>query len=174
MNVIKKLAKGWTSEIYLVERNGKKLVLKQQKKEKCNRPKMVEKEVENLKLANSVGLGPRLIDFDLEERWVLMEYIEGPTFNEWLFEKKPAKKQLEKFLKELFKQVEKLDSVGLDHGQLAGKGKNILVRRGKPVIVDFEKASTNRKTHNRTQLEAFIYRNPHSAITKRIREILNN
>ena len=100
-----------------------------------------------------------------------MEFIKGKTFNEWLFAN-PSKKELEKCLNELFLQAKKLDEIGLDHGQLAGKGKNILVRNGLPVIIDFEKASQNRKCHNCTQLEAFIYRNPNSAIAKKINEIL--
>ncbi|MFH1663489.1 MAG: hypothetical protein ABH986_01615, partial [archaeon] len=58
------------------------------------------------------------------------------------------------------------------HGQLAGRGVNILVCKGLPVIIDFEKASIQRKTHNRTVLESFLFKNPHSLITKKVKEIL--
>jgi predicted Ser/Thr protein kinase len=73
----------------------------------------------------------------------------------------------------LFRQAKKLDAIGLDHGQLGGKGKNILVKKnGKPIIIDFEKASDHRRVHNQTQLEAFLFKNPHSGIAKRIRALL--
>lgn len=172
LELIEKISKGYSSEIYLVQNTeGKKFALKVEK-EKSPRKEMVKKETRNLKAANSLGIGPKLIDYSERKRWILMEYIDGITFNEWLFEKHPTKKQLEGFLNGLFNQAKQLDSIGLDHGQLAGKGKNILVQRGRPIIVDFEKASQRRKPHNVTQLESFVYRNPHSAITKRIRKVI--
>lgn len=172
LELIEKISKGYSSEIYLVRSGeGEKFALKIEK-EKSPREEMVKKEVGNLRLANSIEIGPTLLGFDEKRRIILMEYIDGITFNKWLFEKNPSKEQLEKFLEELFRQAKELDAAALDHGQLAGKGKNILVRKGKPVIVDFEKASKQRRPHNETQLESFIYRNPFSAITGRIKEIL--
>lgn len=181
LKLIKKISKGYSSEVFLVQKQkGKnrkqrkknnKFALKIEK-EKSPRERMVEKEVANLKLANSLGIGPKLIDWDFDKRIILMEYIKGKTFNEWLFEKNRKKKELCKFLDKLFAQAQKMDDIGLDHGQLAGKGANILVYRNLPVIIDFEKASQHRKCHNVTQLKAMLYRNPHGEIAKRVREIL--
>jgi len=169
--LVEQIAKGWTSFVYLVQDSkGKKFVVKSLR-EKANRRDMVKRESENLKISNSVGVGPKLIEVDFENNVVLLEFIEGPNFIDWIFSN-PAKKDLEKFLKELFEQAEKLDKKGLDHGQLAGKGKNILVRKGKPVIIDFEKASTKRKVGNVNQLKAFLFVNPHSTIPKKVKEIL--
>ena len=100
-----------------------------------------------------------------------MEHIRGKTFQEFIFSN-PKKRVLRDFLRELFAQAAALDRIGLDHGQLAGKGKNILVRENRPVIIDFEKASAQRKAHNATQLASFIVLSPHSEITRKIREIL--
>ncbi|MBU1121051.1 hypothetical protein KJ660_04200 [Candidatus Micrarchaeota archaeon] len=172
LELINKISKGYSSEVFLVQNSkGKKFALKIEK-EKSPRKEMVEKEVQNLKLANSISVGPKLISFDKEKKIILIEFIEGKTFSGWLFESPPDKKILEGFLKELFSQAKKLDEVGLDHGQLAGKGKNILVRNNLPVIIDFEKASTNRRVHNLTQLDSFIHKNPNSAIAKKVKEIL--
>ncbi|MFH1391710.1 MAG: RIO1 family regulatory kinase/ATPase [Candidatus Diapherotrites archaeon] len=171
--LVEQIAKGWTSFVYLVkDSKGKKFVVKSLR-EKANRRDMVERETENLTLANSVGVGPKLIDRDFENNVVLLEFIEGSSFIDWLFSN-PKKIELEKFLKELFEQAEKLDKKHIDHGQLAGKGKNILVRKGKPVIIDFEKASTKRKVGNVNQLKAFLFLNPHSTITKKVKEILES
>ena len=172
--LVERIGKGWSSEIFLVKsKTGKKLVLKAEK-EKSPRFKMAEREAKNLRKANSKSIGPKLKAFDLKRRVILMEYVRGPTFAEWLFEEKPGKTQLKAFAKQLLRQAEKLDSIGLDHGQLAGRGANILVKKGKalPVIIDFEKASQERKCHNRAVVEAFLFRNPHAAIAQRVRKIL--
>ncbi len=174
MQRIEKIAKGYSSEIFLVRIGRKKFVLK---KEKAKSPRidMAKKEAVNLFLANSVDVGPKLFAFDLEKHEILMEFVDSFTFNDWLFNHNPSKKKLKKFIKTLFQQAKKLDNIGLDHGQLAGKGKNILVRKKDllPVIVDFEKASQNRKCHNVSQLESFLYNSKHSAITKKVKEFLS-
>ncbi|MCX6799003.1 MAG: hypothetical protein NTW59_02820 [Candidatus Diapherotrites archaeon] len=175
LSLARKLAKGWSSEIFLVRNSkGKKFVAKVER-EKSKRWRMAEREAENLTLANSAGVGPKLAGFDLEKRVILMGFVEGKTFSEWLFSG-PKKKQLQSFVRELLKQAKALDKIGLDHGQLAGKGANILVhmRKGKalPVIIDFEKASAARKCHNAAVIEAFLFRNPHGAVAKKVKELL--
>jgi putative serine/threonine protein kinase len=46
-----------------------------------------------------------------------------------------------------------LDAVGLDHGELSHAPKNVLIdQNDKPCIVDFESASTTRRTANVTSL----------------------
>lgn len=174
LKLVKKIAKGHSSEVFLVKKGKKNFALKIEKV-KSTRLKMAEREVENLKKANKVGIGPKLFDFDLKKRIILMEFIKGKTFNKWLFslkKNKENKKKLEKFIKLLFVQAEKLDKIGLDHGQLAGRGVNILVKKDLPVIIDFEKASAKRKTHNKKVLESFLIKNPHSAITEKVKEVL--
>jgi putative serine/threonine protein kinase len=172
LSLEKKISKGYSSEVYLVASSkGERLALKIEK-EKSPRQRMVEKEASNLRLANSLGIGPRLAGFDLGKRIILMEFIDGSTFRDWLFEQNPNKKTLSAFLRELFAQAKRLDEAGLDHGQLAGKGANILVHNGKPVIIDFEKASQQRKPHNLSQLDSMLFRNPHSAVAKKVRAFL--
>lgn len=169
---INQISKGWSSEIYLVEnKKGEKFALKIER-EKSPRENMAKKEVENLKLANSVNIGPKLISWDFEKQIILMQYIPGKTFQEWIHET-PSKEELQKVMQELFFQARELDKIGLDHGQLAGPAKNILVWDTCPTIIDFEKASVERKPHNVNVLQALFHQNPKSAITKKIQEILN-
>ena len=168
---VERVGKGHSSQIFLVkDKNGKKFVAKVERLD-STRFKMAERESEHLKKANSLGIGPKLKLVDLEKRIVLMEFIDGKTFSEWLF-LKPGKKVLEGFVKELFEQATALDKAGLDHGQLAGKGKNILVRNNKPVIIDWEKGSELRKCHNRAVIEGFLFKNPNSAFARIVKEIL--
>jgi predicted Ser/Thr protein kinase len=164
---------GRSSEIYLLKDfSGKFLKLKKEK-QKSTRINMVSKEVIHLKKANLIGIGPKLIDFNEKEKWILMEFIKGKTLAEFI-EEKPSKKDLNKVIKLLFEQAKKLDEINLDHGQLAGKAKNILIQKNLvPVIIDFEKASQKRKPHNLNVLKAMFFFNKHGLIYEKIKEILN-
>lgn len=165
------LGRGRSSHIFLVKNlSGKRFVAKVERSD-STRFKMAEREAENLGKANSRGVGPKLEGFDLGKKIILMEFVEGQTFSEWLFSN-PERKALKSFTKALLGQAKALDRIGLDHGQLAGRGKNILVRKNKPVIIDFEKASCQRKCHNLSTIEAFLFRNPNGMVAKKVREIM--
>ena len=172
--LVEHASKGYASNVFLVKNvRAEKFALKI---EKANSPriKMAEKEVSNLKLANKFGIGPWLFDFDFKKRIILMEFVEGRPFGKWIFESH-EKAELQKCIDSLLAQAKKLDEIGLSHGQLAGKGTNILVKSGgEPVIIDFEKASQKRKYNNYNQLKAFLMDNPNGAVARRIRETLNN
>lgn len=169
--LVERLGRGHSSNVFLVaDSEGGKFVAKVERLD-STRFRMAERESGFLRLANSVGVGPKLFSFDLERRIILMEFVDGVTFDEWLFSN-PGKAAFERFVKELFRQAIALDKIGLDHGQLAGRGRNILVRRNKPVIIDFEKGSTNRRCHNLFSLQSFLLKNPHSEVSKKVRGIL--
>jgi putative serine/threonine protein kinase len=173
LQFVQRISKGFSSEVFEVrDRNGKRFALKIEK-DKSPRREMVQKEARYLAQANAVGVGPNLFGFDLDNRCILMELVEGEPFGKWVLKESVSEKQLRRVVVSLLEQAKKLDSLGLDHGQLAGKGKNILVKPdGEPVIIDFEKASDHRKVHNRTQLGAFLFRNPNSPVAKRVQELL--
>ncbi|MEM0359981.1 MAG: phosphotransferase [Candidatus Diapherotrites archaeon] len=170
LTIKKFLAKGHSSRIFLVQKGRQKFVAKVERDD-STRKRMLEKEAFNLGLANSLGIGPKLEAHDLHLRVLLMEFIDGKTFGEWIQEKR-TKAEIERFVKALLAQAKKMDEFGLDHGQLAGRGANILVRKGKPVIIDFEKASIARKCHNLNVVEAFLFKNKHSKIVKKIGRFL--
>ncbi len=175
LKAVRKIAHGFAAEVHEVKNaRGKRFALKIER-DKSRRRDFVHKETEYLKKANSVQVGPALISSDYENKAILMEFIDGEPFYRWVLEKNPSKKKLKHCLQSLLMQAFRLDSIGLDHGQLAGKGKNILVTKsGEPVIIDFEKASLVRRVHNQTQLQSFLFQNPNSAIAQKIREILKS
>ncbi len=173
LNIIAKISRGFSAEIHLVtNQRGKKFALKIERDDSGRRD-FVYKESEHLRLANTVNVGPRLIETDYENKCILMEFIDGEPFYKWVMNENPSNARLKKCIADLLKQARRLDDVGLDHGQLAGRGKNILVKKnGLPVIIDFEKGSQARKPHNTGQLESFLFKNPHSQLTKTINEKL--
>ncbi|MBS3061594.1 MAG: hypothetical protein J4215_03360 [Candidatus Diapherotrites archaeon] len=171
LTAVEKISRGFSAEIYLVQtQTGKKRALKIERDDSPRRD-FIYKESEYLKMANHVQVGPKLIDADYENRVVLMTFVDGIPFGKWALEKTTTKTKLNRCIQSLLKQADQLDRIGLDHGQLAGKGKNILVTKtGQPVIIDFEKASPVRKPHNRGQIESFLFKNPHSFLVKTVKE----
>jgi len=115
-------------------------------------------EAEMLKLANEVNVGPKLLG--VSENFLLMEYIEGKLFAEWVktIKGKGTKLRIRNVLKNMLEQCWRLDKIGLDHGELSHAPKHILVdARDYPHIVDFETASIQRKVANVTSLSQFLF-----------------
>lgn len=150
------IARGKSSGVWLVEKNGKKFAAKCEH-EKSYRKQMLEREVLQLKMANEAGVGPALIDSSAEARIIVMQFVDGVTLHAFIAQCEDKKLML-RVVDELFAQAKKLDDAGIDHGQLGGKLANILVDKKKRVwIIDFEKASYVRKTHNTAQLKHALF-----------------
>ena len=115
----------------------------------ADRPTM-KNEARMLRVANSVGVGPRLIAGT--RNLLAIELFEGVPLFKWADGIKD-RKRVKPLLRDLLESCFKLDSVGLDHGELSHAPKNVLVnRRGRGCIVDFETASTVRRPANVTSL----------------------
>lgn len=115
-------------------------------------------EAEMLKLANQVTVGPKLLA--VSENFLLMEYIDGKLLAEWIktLKEKKTKMRIRNVLKNVLEQCWRLDQIGLDHGELSHAPKHLLVDAcDQPHIVDFETASTKRKTANVTSLCQFLF-----------------
>ncbi|MEM2815829.1 MAG: serine/threonine protein kinase [Candidatus Bathyarchaeia archaeon] len=116
---------------------------------------MMLREAQMLRVANSVNVGPRLID--ASENFIIMQLIEGSLLPKWL-SGVVDKKLLSRVLMDLLEQCRRLDMIRLDHGELSHAPKHIIVDAcNKPFIVDFETASLNRKPSNVTSLAQFLF-----------------
>ncbi len=144
------LGKGCVGIVTLAELDGITVALKI-RRDDANRPSMTN-EGKLLRLANSVNVGPRLIT--ATRNFLAMEFFNGLPLFKWAetqtaSDRRAVKEVLEKLLYSCFR----LDSVGLDHGELSHAPKNVLVNpRGEGCIVDFESASTIRRVANVTSL----------------------
>ncbi len=177
---IRKIAKGWSSYIWLAkDSKGKKFAIKEVR-EKSNRKNLAQREGNTLALANSIGIGPNLREINYKKNCVVYDFVEGKNFLKFAegggIEKNP-KKEIYAFIKELIRQCLLLDSIGLRHTQLQ-VGKNILVTKkdGKifPVLIDFEKASitSEKKEKNFGQITSFLLYNPNGFVARKIRKKL--
>ncbi len=116
----------------------------------------MDDEARFLKVANSVNVGPLL--YDWSEGCLMMELVEGPYLQDWL-DGLPSGESVGGVVRSLFMKARRLDSVGLDHGELAKAFKHVFVSGGIPRIIDFESGSLMRRCQNLTSLVQFIFLN---------------
>lgn len=115
----------------------------------ADRPSFFE-EGRLLRLANSVDVGPRL--FAVTRNFLVMELIDGLPLFRWV-DRAGKRAHVRNVLRGLLMDCFRLDAIGLDHGELSHAPRNVLVNsRDRGCIVDFESASTSRRTSNVTSL----------------------
>ncbi|MEM3770521.1 MAG: RIO1 family regulatory kinase/ATPase [Candidatus Bathyarchaeia archaeon] len=150
---LKVLGKGCVGIVVKAYRGGEAIALKIRRVD-ADRVTMLH-EAEMIKIANSVNVGPRLLD--VSKNFLLMQFVKGDLLPEWL-EKRPSKTRLKNVLRDVLEQCWRLDKIGLDHGELSHAPKHIIVdSQDKPFILDFETASTNRKPSNVTSITQFLF-----------------
>jgi len=115
-------------------------------------------EVEMLKEANTVRVGPRLLE--ASENFLLMEVIKGSLLFRWIsmLKGRGTKSRIQKVLRDILEQCWRLDKIDLDHGELSKAPKHIIIdEEDKPHIVDFETASINRRVSNVTSICQYLF-----------------
>jgi putative serine/threonine protein kinase len=110
----------------------------------ANRPTMLD-EVRYHRIANGVCVGPRLVDYS--DNFILMEFAEGLTIEEWTRADIDSGNALA-VVKSILEQCYALDRAGIDHGELSHIDRHVIVNDTTATIIDFESASTERKVSN--------------------------
>ena len=135
------IGKGSVGLVTLVKSKNKLLALKIRRTD-ANRVSMYD-EVLYHSLANSIGIGPFLVNFS--ENFILMEYVNGLNIESW-YNSQTSDKRLLHCTNEILRQSFLLDCLNLDHGQLSRLDRHIVVSPdGLPTILDFETSSTKRR-----------------------------
>lgn len=128
--------------------------------------KGMKHEADMLKVANELGVGPRLIK--MTNDFLLTELIEGEHLPYWIkhLGEEKATDRAKEVLRNIMEQCWHMDEAGLDHGELSHAPKHIIVDTSdKAYIVDFETASINRKTSNVTSICQYFFMNSQLAST---------
>ena len=147
------LGKGFVGVAVIAHLNGQKAALKIRRVDADRLG--LQHEAEMLAKANTVNVGPTLIS--ASTNFLLMQLIDGDLLPHWL-EKHKDKEQVRSVLREVLEQCWRLDSVGLDHGELSKAPKHVIVNmKQEPFIVDFETASVNRKPANITAMCQYLF-----------------
>lgn len=104
------------------------------------------------KIANGAGVGPRLEGHT--KNLIAMEFMDGQSIVDWV--EGAAKGRLRRMARSVLEQCHSLDRAGLDHGELSRLNRHVIVSDN-PRIIDFESASTKRKTSNVTAAAQSIF-----------------
>jgi putative serine/threonine protein kinase len=112
----------------------------------------MDDEVRFHTIANNAGVGPRLEGHT--KNLIAMEFIDGQSIVNWV--EGATKGRLRRMARSALEQCYSLDGAGLDHGELSRLNRHVIVS-DRPYIIDFESASTTRKTSNVTAATQSIF-----------------
>jgi putative serine/threonine protein kinase len=161
------LGKGFVGIVVIARVDGQRAALKIRRVDAGRAG--LEYEAQMLAKANSVRVGPRLMG--VSRNFLLMQLIEGDLLPRWL-DVHNEKAQVRGVLGEVLEQCWRLDSIGLDHGELSKAPKHIIIdKQQKPWIVDFETASADRKPANVTSVCQYLFTGCGS-VTRAVAEVL--
>lgn len=161
------LGKGYVGVVAIAHVDSAKYALKMQRVDSDRED--LEREADLLSKANSVGVGPKLIG--VTKHFLLMKLIDGDLLEVWL-ENHGDAAPVRNVLADILEQCWRLDTIGLDHGELSKAPKHLLMDKAdKPFIVDFETASTQRNASNVTSVCQFLFQG-NSNVCKAIAGVL--
>jgi putative serine/threonine protein kinase len=112
----------------------------------ANRETM-DNEVLLHKMANSACVGPSLEEHT--KNLIVMEFVAGQSIIDWVESNNVTESKMWTLAVAILEQCFSLDIAGLDHGELSRLTRHVIVS-DRPYIIDFESASTTRKTCNVT------------------------
>jgi len=115
-------------------------------------------EGELLKSANSLDVGPKCLGGTADV--LAMEFVEGLSLPLWLasLEGRGRRARIRSVVRPLLEQCLRMDSYGLDHGELSRAHKNVMVSNHYgATILDFESASLMRRPSNFTSLTQYLF-----------------
>ena len=164
------LGKGYVGVVVLAKRGNKEVALKVRRTD-SQRENMKNDSI-LLYLVNTVNVGPKMID--VSKNFLVMEYIEGEKFSEWIDMLKGlgSAKKLKSTIKNVLEDCYRLDQIEFDHGELSNISKHVIVGKNKATLIDFESSSTKRRPSNVTSItQAFFIG---SGIAKQTQKIYKN
>ena len=143
-------ARGKRSVVYTDVLDGRRVAIKVKRKD-SKAIFRIENEANWLKRLNKYGIGPKFISF--EDGKLVMEFVEGERFLDWL--ENAEKSEVEGVLKEIFRQVRRLDLLRVDKEEMHRPVKHILI--GDCIkMIDFERCHVVDKPKNLTQFCQFL------------------
>ena len=150
------LGKGCVSIVLIAHTKKGRVALKARRTD-ANRVSM-DHEVEMLRKANAVNVGPEL--YGATKNFISMELIEGPWLPNWIktLKGRGRAQRIRMCLRRILEDCWKLDSIGLDHGELSRAAKHVIIERDdRPRLIDFETASTIRRPANVTSISQYLF-----------------
>lgn len=166
------LGKGYVGVVILAKNshnNNKQLLAVKIRRMDSSRTHM-KHEASLLEIANKTGVGPKLYTFS--KNFLVMKYINGQNIVNWLENLKGANTtaRLKYVIRTVLTDCYRLDATSLDHGEISNITKHVIISANdKPVLIDFESASVNRRPSNVTSITQAIFIS--SPIAKKVQRI---
>jgi len=125
LGLINVLGKGYVGIVVLAKKQTKKVAVKIRRTD--SQRKEMQSEAKLLKIANSVGVGPHLIDSS--KNLMIMEYLDGKKIGMWIKELKGkgSVSKLKSTIRKTLEDCYNLDRIGLDHGELSSIAKHVII-----------------------------------------------
>ena len=121
------------------------------------------------KIANSACIGPSLEGHT--KNLIAMEFVSGKSIVDWAAGNEATKSKIYTLTAAILEQCFSLDMAGLDHGELSRLTQHVIVS-DRPYIIDFESASTTRKTCNVTAAGQSILL--YGTVANKVKKLLGN
>ena len=160
------VGKGYVGVVVLAKKRRNVMALKIRRLD--SQREEMRNEAVLLKLANQVGVGPKLLDSS--KNFLLMEFLEGEKIGEWIknLGGRGSVSKLKEVIRKVLEECYKLDKEGFDHGELSSISKHVIVGK-KITLIDFESGSKKRKVSNVTSAtQAFFIG---SGISKKVQKL---
>ena len=163
------LSKGKRGVVYLAKEKGKLVVFKKERPGSAAL-RALHNEAQWLQRLNRHGIGPLFVRFDNDT--LVMEYIDGVPFVDWYPRQK--KDAIHRVIREIFDQCYLMDSLHVNKMEMHHPVKHILIRSGKPVMIDFERCKQTMTPKNVTQFAQFLSRLGFTEDHETMRRLLQN
>ncbi len=148
---LKPYASGKRGIVFLGKYNGKAVAVKV-KNPASTAPARIQIEAHILSTLNKRGIGPKV--FEAEEDFIIMEYVRGMPILDYF--RAAGKRDVKSVIQKTLLQLYELDLLRINKQEMHHPVKHIIVRRGEPVMIDFERARYSTKAHNVTQFCQFL------------------
>jgi putative serine/threonine protein kinase len=161
------LGKGYVGVVVLAKKDNKEVAIKIRRMD--SQREEMRNEAKLLKIVNSVNVGPKL--FDVSKNFLVMEYLEGEKIGTWIecVDGKGSVKKIKDVIRKVLEDCYRLDQIAFDHGELSSITKHVIVGKSKPVLIDFESSSIERRASNVTSVTQAIFIG--SGIAKKVQRI---
>ncbi|MEK6942477.1 MAG: HemK2/MTQ2 family protein methyltransferase [Nanoarchaeota archaeon] len=148
---IRYFAKGHRGLLFRAKYKKKEIVIKAKNPE-SHAFGRIENEINWLKRLNKINIGPKLL-YSCNE-FFFYEYIGGDFIIDYV--EKSSKNNIKKMLKNVFMQMHKLDKIKVDKEEMHHPVKHVIVSKGIPHLIDFERTRYSQNPKNVTQFCQFL------------------
>lgn len=144
-------SRGKRGLIFVGKYKGKKVAIKLKRKESLAVGR-IKNEIFWLRKLNKYKIGPKVFIFSKD--FIVYEFVRGDFIVDFI--EKNKKEKIKKAIKDVFSQCFVLDKLKVNKEEMHHPLKHVIVRNGKAILVDFERAHKAKKVQNVTQFVQFV------------------